>query len=113
MHPMHPMRLVLTLLVVLALAGFATPSLAQTPGHKFGRGVCNLTMGILELPGQMVAEGRRGGPLWAFSLGFAKGVGRFVTRELVGVYEIVTFPAPVPRGYRPILSPTYPWEVFD
>ena len=40
-------------------------------------------------------------------------MGLFVTRELVGVYEVVTFPAPVPRGYRPILSPEYPWELFE
>ena len=97
-------------LFTLAAAGTAR---AQTPAHKFGRGVVNLTLGIMELPGQMVAEGRRRGPLWALSLGFAKGVGGFVTRELVGVYEIVTFPAPVPRGYRAILEPEYPWDLFD
>ena len=85
---------------------------AQSPPHKFGRGVVNLTLGIMELPGRMVAEGRHRGPLWALSLGFAKGVGGFVTRELVGVYEIVTFPAPVPRGYGPILEPEYPWDLF-
>jgi putative exosortase-associated protein (TIGR04073 family) len=61
----------------------------------------------------MVAEGRSRGPLWALSLGFARGVGRFVTRELVGAYEVATFPAPVPRGYRPILAPEYPWELVD
>lgn len=67
----------------------------------------------MELPAERVAEGRSRGPLWALSLGFAKGVGRFVTRERVGGYEVATFPAPVPRGYRPILSPAYPWELVD
>jgi putative exosortase-associated protein (TIGR04073 family) len=99
-------------IVLLALAG-ADGARAQSPPHKFGRGVVNLTLGIMELPGQMVAEGRHRGPLWALSLGFAKGVGGFVTRELVGVFEIVTFPAPAPRGYRPILEPEYPWDLFD
>lgn len=97
-------------LIVLAFAGSAR---AQSPPHKFGRGVVNLVLGIMEVPGRMVEEGRRRGPLWALSLGFAKGVGGFVTRELVGVYEIVTFPAPVPRGYQPILEPEYPWDLFD
>lgn len=91
----------------------AEPALAQSPPHKFGRGVCNLALGIMEVPGRMIDEGRRRGPLWAMSLGFAKGIGGFVTRELVGVYEIVTFPAPVPRGYEPILHPEYPWDLFD
>ena len=100
----------LAFLLTLGTAGAAQ---AQSPPHKFGRGCVNLAFGILELPGRMIAEHRARGPLWAMSLGFAKGVGGFVTRELVGVYEIVTFPAPVPRGYQPILSPEYPWDLID
>jgi putative exosortase-associated protein (TIGR04073 family) len=107
------MRRFLTIAFALALSGLSAPAWAQSPGHKLGRGACNLAFGIMELPAQMVAEGRHGGPLWALSLGFAKGVGRFVTRELVGVYEIVTFPAPVPRGYQPILSPEYPCDLIE
>jgi putative exosortase-associated protein (TIGR04073 family) len=97
----------------LGTLALAPAAQAQSPAHKFGRGASNLALGIMELPAQMIDEGRRRGPLWAMSLGFAKGVGGFVTRELVGVYELVTFPAPVPRGYRPILAPDYPWELFD
>jgi putative exosortase-associated protein (TIGR04073 family) len=101
------------IVATFALVLTAPAAHAQTPAHKFGRGAANLTMGIMELPAEMISEGRARGPLWAMSLGFAKGVGGFVTRELVGVYEIVTFPAPVPRGYEPILAPEYPWELFD
>jgi hypothetical protein len=36
-----------------------------------------------------------------------------VVRPLVGVYELVTAPFPVPAGYRPILQPEYPWGYFD
>ena len=100
-------------LAFLLTLGTATAAQAQSPPHKFGRGCVTLAFGILELPGRMIAEHRARGPLWAMSLGFAKGVGGFVTRELVGVYEIVTFPAPVPRGYQPILSPEYPWDLFE
>ena len=100
-------------LALLVALSAASPARAQSPPHKFGRGCVNLALGIMEVPGRMVQEGRRRGPLWAMSLGFARGVGGFVTRELVGVYEIVTFPAPVPRGYREILDPEYPWELFE
>jgi putative exosortase-associated protein (TIGR04073 family) len=103
----------LALALAVAAVGHSAPALAQTPAHKFGRGAANLTCGIMELPAQMIAEGRRRGPLWALSLGFARGMGGFVTRELVGVYELVTFPAPVPRGYRAILDPAYPWDLFE
>ena len=106
---------VLVVAVFLTSLAGAVPEAAraQSPPHKFGRGLANLGLGIMEVPAQIGREGRRRGPLWAASLGFAKGVGGFVTRELVGLYEVVTFPAPVPRGYQPILSPEYPWELFD
>jgi hypothetical protein len=35
-----------------------------------------------------------------------------IARELVGVYEFLTAPMPVPDGYRPILRPEYPWDYF-
>lgn len=34
----------------------------------------------------------------------------FITRELVGVYELLTTPFPIPAGFKPILSPDYPWS---
>ncbi len=108
-------RPLLTLGVCLALASFGlgAPARADTPAEKFGRGLSNLSLGVIELPAQMADEGRRGGPLYAMSIGFARGMGRFLTRELVGLYEVATFPAPVPRGYEPILSPEYPWELVE
>jgi hypothetical protein len=33
-----------------------------------------------------------------------------VVRELVGAYELVTSPIPVPAGYAPVMRPEYPWE---
>jgi putative exosortase-associated protein (TIGR04073 family) len=105
--------LVPTLFLALVVAALPRPAHAQTPAHKFGRGLANLGLGMMEVPAQIDHEARRRGPFWAASLGFAKGMGGFVTRELVGLYEVVTFPAPVPRGYLPILSPEYPWELFE
>jgi putative exosortase-associated protein (TIGR04073 family) len=99
--------------IALGLPLLAAPASAQDPGRKFARGFSNFTLGIMELPAEMVAEGRSGGPLLALSLGFAKGVGGFVTRELAGVYELATFPAPVPRGYQPILEPEFPWQLVE
>lgn len=106
-------RFTLAFGLALAVAAAAAPARADTAAHKFGRGLSNLALGMMEIPAQIVREDRRNGPLSAASLGFAKGVGGFVTRELVGIYELATFPAPVPRGYRAILKPDYPWELFD
>jgi hypothetical protein len=42
-----------------------------------------------------------------------EGLGALVVRELVGVYEFLTAPFPVPAGYRPIMQPEFPWNHFE
>jgi putative exosortase-associated protein (TIGR04073 family) len=94
------------------LALFSLPNAyAHTAAQKFGRGLAGMTCGFLEIPGNIVQETRTKGAI-GFPLGLAKGLGMTVTRELVGVYEFVSAPFPAPSGYRPILTPTYPWDYF-
>ncbi|NQU11000.1 exosortase system-associated protein, TIGR04073 family, partial [bacterium] len=45
--------------------------------------------------------------------GVPKGFVRWVGRELVGVWEIVTFPLPLPKGYQPVMQPEWPNEEFE
>src|SRR5215472_11118855 len=85
--------------VALALPAYAG---AYTATDKFGRGIAGMVGGVLELPGQMVTESQEHGPS-GMPLGFAKGLGMVVAREVTGVYETVTAPIPVPHGYRPVL----------
>lgn len=107
-------RLVLVMLLATLLAGVLPGAAqAQTAARKFGRGLAAMTTGFLEVPGNVVQTTRQRGPGWGLTLGFAEGLGRLVVRELVGVYEFVTAPFPVPAGYRPILKPEYPWGYFD
>lgn len=40
------------------------------------------------------------------------GAGNMVKRILVGAYEIVTFPIPLPKEYKPVLEPATPFEVL-
>jgi putative exosortase-associated protein (TIGR04073 family) len=87
------------------------PARADTAVDKLGRGVAGMVGGVLELPGQMITESRRQGAE-GLPLGFAKGLGMIVAREITGVYEFVTAPIPVPPGYRPVLQPEYPWDHF-
>jgi putative exosortase-associated protein (TIGR04073 family) len=109
------MRHLAVLLTTAALAAgsLASGASADTAARKAGRGLAAMTTGFLELPGNMVAETREHGPAYGMTVGFAKGLGGIVVRELVGVYEFVTSPFAVPEGYRPIISPEYPWGYFD
>jgi putative exosortase-associated protein (TIGR04073 family) len=112
-------RIGTTLRTALALALLAgasvlpAPADAQSAGRKFGRGLAAMTCGFLEVPGNVVETSRERGAGWGLTLGFAEGLGKLVVRELVGVYEFVTAPFPVPAGYQPILKPEYPWGYFD
>jgi len=102
--------LVLALLVLLA----AMPAEAQRydAPRKFGRGLAGMTTCFLELPGNMVKTTRERGLGYGLTLGFVEGLGRLVVRPLVGVYEFVTAPFPIPAGYKPIIQPEFPWDYF-
>ena len=100
------------LAVAILLPGIAEAK-KYTSARKVGRGLAAMTTGFLELPGNIVQMNREKGAGWAMTLGFATGLGKLVTRHLVGVYEFLTAPFPVPAGYKPILEPEFPWEYFD
>ena len=74
---------------------------------KLFRGIANAATGWMEIPKQMIQTGQESGPAKGWTLGFAKGIGWAVARSVIGAYEIVTFPVPVPEGYRHIVDPEY------
>jgi len=103
----------LTSAALLLLLLVASPAEAQTAGRKFLRGLAGMTTAFLEVPGNMVAETRTRGAGEGIPLGFAKGLGMIIPRTLVGVWEFVSAPFPVPAGYEPILRPEFPWGYFQ
>lgn len=109
---LRPLRIALLASLLVTLVPLAADARGYTATRKVGRGLAAMTCGFLEVPGNMVQTSRERGPGWGLTLGFAEGLGRLVVRELVGVYEFVTAPFPVPAGYRPILKPEYPWGYF-
>ncbi len=97
----------------LLVVVLAAPSVgAQTWERKCVRGLAGMTMGCLEIPGNMVVESDARGAAEGLPLGFVKGLGMVVVRELVGTYEFLSTPLPVPEGFQPILTPEFPWEYF-
>jgi putative exosortase-associated protein (TIGR04073 family) len=101
----------LTLAALVLL--LASPAGAQTAPRKFGRGLAAMTTSVLEVPGNIVAESRARGYGEGIPLGFAKGLGMIIPRTLVGVWEFLSAPFPVPAGYGPILEPEFPWGYFE
>jgi putative exosortase-associated protein (TIGR04073 family) len=109
MRSLHRSSIALALLILALSASGAS---AQTWERKCVRGLAGMTMGVLEVPGNMVAESEARGMEEGLPFGFAKGLGMIVVRELVGVYEFLSTPFPVPEDFRPIFRPEFPWEYF-
>jgi putative exosortase-associated protein (TIGR04073 family) len=85
----------------------------QTAARKFGRGAAGVCCSVLEIPGNMIQEGRTTGPVAGMTYGLALGLGKFVAGTLVGVYELLSAPFELPAGFEPILEPEYPWDYFE
>ncbi|MDO9269576.1 MAG: exosortase system-associated protein, TIGR04073 family [Methylobacter sp.] len=102
---------ILAAFTVLALFSFPN-AYAHTAAQKLGRGLAGMTCGFLEIPGNIVKETKARGAI-GVPIGLATGLGMTVTRELVGVYEFLSAPFPVPARFQPILTPEYPWGYFE
>ena len=90
---MRPLRLVALTLVLIAPAAHADRLGVEDygPADKLGRGLANMVTGVLALPGS-IAEGAHENGASGAAVGLGKGIARTIARELVGVYEFVTFP---------------------
>ncbi|MGZ5029848.1 MAG: exosortase system-associated protein, TIGR04073 family [Methylobacter sp.] len=109
---MYALAIVAVLAVVTLPNAYAHKATSHTSAQKFGRGLAAMTCGFLEIPGNIVKETKAKGAI-GFPIGLATGLGMTVTRELVGVYEFLSAPFPVPAGFQPILNPEYPWDYFE
>ena len=110
-------RIGIRLLTVLLAFGMLVPPDAfaakfHNSGRKFRRGVSNIALGVLSIPGQMTEETRKRGYATGLPYGFVKGLGYFVAAEAVGTWEFLTCPFQFPKGYKPIMEPEFPWEPF-
>ena len=105
--------LVVALLTPLARAETDQPPSGHNALRKLGRGVSNVLFGIVEMPNQYTKAVSDHGGAAGITYGVPKGFARWIGRELTGVYEIVTFAVPFPRGYKPVMKPEFPNEDYE
>ena len=110
------MKRTVTVFLALVLCSLAAaPARAEDYSNQAGRGaltklyrgIVNAATGWIEIPKQMITTSQESGAAKGWTWGFAKGIGWAVARSVTGAYEIVTFPFPVPEGYRHIMNPEY------
>lgn len=71
---------------------------------KLVRGAANLADAVVEIPGTMMRKSKSDGVLSGVTIGMVEGVLNTVKRALAGVWEVATFPIPLPENYEAILS---------
>ncbi len=80
--------------------------------RKCGRGVSNILFGWVDIPAEMNrVKAAPGNTSEAGSLivGSLKGIFKMMGRMAAGVYEVCTFPIPVPAQYDPVVDPEFVW----
>ena len=90
--------------IFLFIAATQDDAHAQTAIRKLGRGLANIGSCWFEVPSQMMDTAESEGGMAAWTYGLAKGVWMMGTRVVVGVYEVITFPIPIPKDYKPIIK---------
>jgi putative exosortase-associated protein (TIGR04073 family) len=101
-------KITVIIVVSVFISGlFVCDAFAQSPVRKLGRGLANAVTGMLELPQSIVDVSEEEGALAAVTYGVAKGIAMSFVRMTVGVYEVVTFPIPLPFDYAPIVEPEF------
>jgi len=106
------------LMLGLVLAGLVGTDMVQagdapasyTAGDKLVRGLANVFLGFIEIPRNIHNTTEEESLLAGWTVGVGKGLGYTVMRMAVGVYEVVTFPFPLPKDYVPVLEPAFVWQ---
>lgn len=88
----------------------ARPRPERGMGYKFGRGAVNVLTCWTEIPRNVAIEWQRTDPASGFFLGVGKGIGYGYARFMGGVFDMVTFPFPVPMGFAPVMDPEFAVE---
>ena len=75
------------------------------------RGFCNvLGAPLLEIPYQVYSTSKNTNIPAGMTLGFGKGAVLMPLRVLSGLYDLLTFPVPLPRDFGSLIKPGYiPW----
>jgi len=92
------------LIVLFLLSMVVSSAYCDDALKKLGRGLANCVTFPFEIVEQIKNTNNSDGPVAGWTWGLLKGIGMTGVRAVVGVYEVVTFPIPLPKHYAPILK---------
>ena len=98
------MKKVIIFVIIIFVLFASNATFADTILKKLGRGAANILTSPVEIVYRVGEVNNESGPVAAFTWGVINGVYRMCMRAVVGVYEVVTFPIPLPKDYKPIID---------
>ncbi len=101
------------LALACVLLGAGNAAADDSSPRKLGRGLANLTLGVIVVPAQVIETTRAQGPFVGATWGLAKGLGWMVATEAIGLFEFLTCPFETPPDFKPILAPEFPWGHYQ
>jgi len=104
------MKKIALFIVFVMLFSVTSLLFADDALKKLGRGTANVATCPIEIVYRIGEANKESGPFAAVTWGLVNGVWRTVVRAVVGVYEIVSFPVPIPADYKPVIDdPEFFW----
>jgi putative exosortase-associated protein (TIGR04073 family) len=103
----HSLKGIIICVVAFMILNMASACYAQNMGKKLYRGVANIATGWIELPKNAYNAALEYDFASAVFIGLSKGCWMAIVRTSVGVYDTLTFPFPIPKGYGPLLEPEF------
>lgn len=101
------LKCIIICVFALMILNIASAGYAQDMGKKLCRGAVNILTGWMEIPKNVRETSAEYNPLVGITFGLSKGCGMAVVRTGFGVFDMMTFPFPIPEGYGPILEPEF------
>ncbi len=103
---------VIILLACAVLLGYTSALYAaKDTGEKLTRGVANVLSGVLEVPKTIGEEWKASNNAFVGVVaGTFKGLAWWIARTGSGLWDVVTFPFPLPSNYDPLFKPDYVWR---
>jgi putative exosortase-associated protein (TIGR04073 family) len=83
---------------------------ADKSTRKFIRGVANVATGWMEVPKQTYNTWYTERSLMSPAIGFGKGVGMCISREVVGLAEMAMPLSPLPSDWEPTIEPEFVFQ---
>ena len=104
-------KVLAAIIIAMAVVNMAACGYCQDAARKLSRGVANIVTSPFEIPKNVTETYYKELAIHdSIFLGIPKGIAMMVQRLAVGAFETVTFPFPVPEGYRPVVEPEFMWD---